>query len=119
MKIHLAETGGTILNKSLPIVIILLVSCFVSPVLADITLGGGDGSVTLTNPDNSTFYYDSDNATTYDYVGNYPDGWWQFIGGPTDEELSYWVLGLVFGLTAVALAVVFMVIRKRKDEEDE
>lgn len=86
--------------------------------MADITLGDGDGTVTLINPDNSTFTYNSDNATTYDYVGNYPDGWWMFIGGPSDDELDYWVFGLVFGLLAVALAVVFMVIIRRKKEDE-
>lgn len=75
---------------------------------------GGDGNVTLTNPDNSTFYYDDSNITTYDYVGNAPDGWWMFIGEVTDED-SYWVLGVVIGVLAVGLAVALVMVTRRKE----
>lgn len=106
--------------------LIKLVACLVGflvlvPVAAcDITFGGtGEGNVTLINPDDSTFTFNSGNVTTYDYAGNYPDGWWMFIGGPTDEELDLWIIGAFFGVVAIAVAVALVMVKgKRRDESE-
>ena len=84
----------------------------------DITFGGsGSGNVTLTNPDNSTFTFNSSNQTTYSYAGNANDGWWMFIGGPTDEELDLWVIGAFFGVIAIAVAVALLMVKGREKHE--
>lgn len=84
---------------------------------ASITLGGG-GNFTLTNPDNSTYFFVAANQTTFNYVTNQPDGWWIFnpaVAVPS-ESADYWVIGLVFGIIAIALSTVFMIQRRSRIE---
>lgn len=83
-----------------------------SSALASVTLGGENGNVTLINPDNSTFVYVNGNLTTYSYIGNAPDGWWNLYGV---EENELWVIGVVLGLIAIALAVA-LAVKKRNNE---
>ena len=86
--------------------------------VCDITFGGtGTGNVTLTNPDNSTFTFNSGNVTTYGYAGNANDGWWMFVGGPTDEELDLWVIGAFFGVIAIAVAVALLMVKGKEKHE--
>ena len=80
----------------------------------EVILGGTGGSVTLTNPDNTTFTFTSANQTTVTYLSNMPDGWWSFTL-PIDSEEDLWVLGVLFGFIAIAIAVAFTVA-KRKNE---
>lgn len=103
--------------KTKVFVLLALLCCafFVPSVYCKVVLGSTSGNVTLTNPDNSTFFYDHSNITTYDYVGNAPDGWWMFIGEETDED-SYWILGVVLGILAVGVAVALITINRGKQK---
>lgn len=84
---------------------------------ATVQLGpeSGAGSVTLINPDNSTYYFDSGNMSLYNYVSNSPDGWWFFNPATplNDDSADLWVIGLIFGIVAFALAAIVMTRRNK------
>lgn len=102
-----------LLNAAL-IVLLAFVTLFAPSVDATVTLGGVGGSVTLTNPDSSYFYFDSSNSTTYAYVSNMPDGWWNIFLQTVNEQSDYWMLGFIFGIIGVSFAVSFLFMKRRK-----
>lgn len=77
----------------------------------------GEGSVTLTNPDGSQYFFTSANMSLYNYATNTPDGWWIF--NPTtalnaEDTSDYWVLGVVFGIIALTVATALVLTVRRK-----
>ena len=102
--------------KRIPVYLLALtfiVAATLSGVSASVSLSG---NVTLTNPDNSTYTFTDSNATTYNQVSNYPDGWWFFGGAFVEDTSDYWVIGVLFGIVAIGLVFALVYQRGRKDE---
>jgi hypothetical protein len=83
-------------------------------VVCTVTLGGGSGSVTLINPDNSSFTFNSENETSFTYLSNAPDGWWNISTQINDDDL--WILGVVFGVIAIGLVVGLVTMKNRSNQ---
>lgn len=100
-----------IIKKAL--LFVALLGCLLVVPLASckVTLGGTNGNVTLINPDGSTLFFDYSNATTYAYVTNLPDGWWNILSTSDTDNTDYMVFAVVIGIIALALAVIALVWR--------
>lgn len=76
----------------------------------------GSGYLELINPDNSTYVFDSSNMSLYNYVTNLPDGWWMFNPAtPLNADSDLWVVGFIFGIVAVTIAVVALIRRNNNE----
>lgn len=81
---------------------------------ATVTFGNPSNAsqyVELINPDNSTYYFGSSNSTTYDYVTNAPDGWWNLMEDETGVGL---VLILIFVAVLIIVPVMVLMLRRRR-----